>query len=118
MKIEINKTNKKTKRMYITHVRKFLRYNYTKPQISIKKSLVAAENMVCSAIMKEENIDWSGITNFTIKLRRDYPEFIADAQQYIGETIEVDVPVDMTPREYRIWFCTLTFDGERYQGCD
>ena len=52
----------------------------------------------------EENIDWSGITNFTIKLRRDYPEFIADAQQYNGETIEVDVPVDMTPGNIEFGF--------------
>lgn len=113
MDIEINKIDRKTKRMYITNVRKFLCYNYTKPQISIKKSLTAAENMVCSAIMKEENIDWAGITHFTSKLRRDYPEFVEKAQEYIGETIEVDVPTDMTPREYRIWYCTLTFDGTR-----
>lgn len=118
MNMKQKQIDKKTKRMYVTHVSKYLRYNYTKPCVSIKKSLIAAENMICSAIMKEEKIDWAGITHFTSKLRRDYPEFIVDAQQYIGETIEVEVPMDMTPREYRAWFCTVSCNEDLYEEGD
>jgi len=113
MNIEINKQTQKTRRMYVTYVRKFLCYNYTKPCISISKSIVSAENMVCSAMMEETGIEWTEMTHFTSKLRRDYPEYVENSQQYIGETIEVEVPIDMTPREYRIWFCSVTYDRNR-----
>ena len=84
----------------------------------ITKMSARMENMICSAIMKEEKIDWAGITHFTSKLRRDYPEFIVDAQQYIGETIEVEVPMDMSPREYRAWFCTVSCNEDLYEEGD
>ena len=118
MDMKQKQIDKKTKRMYVTHVSKYLRYNYTKPCVSIKKSLIAAENMICSAIMKEEKIDWAGKTHFSSKLRRDYPEFIVDAQQYIGETIEVEVPMDMTPRVYRAWFCTVSCNDDLFEESD
>jgi hypothetical protein len=116
MNLEIKNETNKTRRMYVTHVSKFLYYNYTKPCISIEKSIIAAENMICSAVMEEEGKDWTSITHFTSTLRRDYPESVKKAQQHIGETIEVEVPIKLTPREYRIWFCSATCDESITEG--
>jgi len=99
-----------TRKMYMTSISKYLCYPYSNLYASIKKSIISAENMICSAMLTEANIDWSGLTHFTKDLRRDYPEYVEKAQQYIGETIEVDVPIDVPAKEYRIWYCTVTYD--------
>jgi hypothetical protein len=110
MKIKRINQAENSRTMYMTSISKYLRYPYSNPSSSIEKSIISAENMICSALLNEANIDWSGLTYFTQDLRRYYPEFVEKAQQYIGETIEVDVPIDVTAKQYRIWFCSVTYD--------
>ena len=110
MKIKRINQAENCRTMYITSISKYLCYPYSKPSASIKKSIISAENMICSAILNEANICWSGWSHFTKDLRQHHPELVEKAQQYIGETIEVDVPIDVTARQYRIWFCSVTYD--------
>ena len=76
------------------------------PEASIR----AAENMVCSRLLDDKNIP-RNFDNFSIKIRTSFPEMILEAKQYIGETREIEVPQNMTPKEFQRRFHTVVTDS-------
>jgi hypothetical protein len=93
-----------TKTWYIAPTALSLRWSHTQPRRTEEKAHYAAENQVCAKLLED-----MGITrpeqNYARWLRAEHADVVVDAQMYIGETISVEVPEDMTPKEFRRWFC-------------
>ena len=92
---------------YITQV--YLGYwPITRPKRTVDKSLIAAQNQVCRALMEERGVTPPS-SGFRSWMFREYGwELIDEARKYIGVTIEVTLG-DQKPREFREKFCTPSF---------
>jgi hypothetical protein len=97
---------------YITQV--YLGYwPITRPKRTVDKSLIAAENQVCRALMEERGVTPppSGFRSWMI---REYGwELIDEARKYIGVTTEVTL-VGQKPREFRRDYCTPKLEDEKW----
>lgn len=97
---------------YITQV--YLGYwPITRPKRTVDKSLIAAENQVCRALMEERGVTPppSGFRSWMI---REYGwELIDEAREYIGVTTEVTL-VGQKPREFRRDYCTPKLEDEKW----
>ena len=93
---------------YITHVSMGF-WPITRPKRSKEKSVYAAQNQVCLALLAERGITPPPYTNFRTWLFKEYGYALMDeARQYIGVTIEVN-PGGQKPREFRKKYCTPSF---------
>jgi hypothetical protein len=105
---------------YITHVSNTLGdiWQWTKPCKSPQEAAISAENMVSARIMDDRNIK-RNFENFTSRLRTIYPEIVEDAQQFIGETREIVLPEDMTPKQFQKEFHIVQYQpGYEEEGSD
>ena len=97
---------------YITHV--YLGYwPITRPKRTVDKSLIAAQNQVCRALMEARGVTppSSGFRSWMFK---EYGwELIDEAREYIGVTTEVELEGKM-PREFRRAYCTPRPDDEKW----
>ena len=97
---------------YITQV--YLGYwPITRPKRTVDKSLIAAENQVCRALMEERGVTPppSGFRSWMI---REYGwELIDEARKYIGGTTEGTL-VGQKPREFRRDYCTPKLEDEKW----
>ena len=86
-------------------------WQWTRPCRSPQKSIIAAENMVSSRLLKERKINCD-FKPFGHLLRSQYPEIVEEAQQYIGETREVILPEGTKPKQFQEKFHSVQFDSE------
>ena len=94
---------------YITHVSLGF-WPITRPKRSKEKSLHAAQNQVCMALLANMGVTPPPNTNFRTWLFKEYGYALMDeARQYIGVTIEVN-PGAQKPREFRKKYCIPSFD--------
>jgi len=103
-----------TSTRFITFVAHSLQWEWTKPCRTEAASHKAAENMVSARLMKDRGI-LPPSQNFGIRLRNEYPDIVKDSHQYIGETREIELPDDKTPKEFQRWFCTLQIDSDSHR---
>ena len=87
------------------------KWQWTKPCNTPQASTYAAENMVSARLMEDREIR-RDFDNFGTKLRTMYPEIVEEAQQYIGETREVILPENITPKQFQKEFHTIQIDLE------
>ena len=97
---------------YITHV--YLGYwPITRPKRTVDKSLIAAQNQVCRALMEERGVTPPS-SGFRSWMFREYGwELIDEARKYIGVTTEVTL-VGQKPREFRRDYCTPKLEDEKW----
>ena len=88
------------------------KWQWTKPCNTPRASTYAAENMVSARLMEDREIR-RDFDNFGTRLRNMHPEIVEEAQQYIGETREVILPENMTPKQFQKEFHTIQFDSEQ-----
>ena len=93
---------------YITHV--YLGYwPITRPKRSKEKSVYAAQNQVCMALLADRGVTPPPNTKFRTWLFKEYGFALLDeARQYIGVTTEVNLG-GQKPREFRKKYCTPSF---------
>jgi hypothetical protein len=98
----------KTKTMYVTET-EGTRFAETRPKNKAKYAEKSARNSVALGELKRIGVTegWPEGT-FETWWMREYPELIDPVEARVGVTKQVEVPVGMTPREYRI----LKFDSE------
>jgi len=96
---------------YVTFVSHSLQWEWTKPCRTEEDSIISAVNMICARIMDERGIQRPS-PNYSFLLRKNHPEIVLEAYQYIGETRPVEMPENMTPKQFQRWFCTLQIDSE------
>ena len=101
----------RTTTRYITYVSKSLHWVWTKPRGNPLASFESAENMVCAKLMEEKGIE-RNFPNFGKVLRKEFPEIVAEAQQYIGETREVELLDGEKPSEFQRRFHEVQFEPE------
>ena len=97
---------------YITYV-SLGYWPVTRPKRTADKSIIAAQNQVCRALLKEKGVTppSSGFRSWMFK---EYGwELIDEAREYIGVTIEVELEGKM-PREFRRDYCTPRTDDEKW----
>ena len=51
-------------------------------------------------------------SDFGNTLRKEYPEIVAEAQQYIGETRQVELLNEETPSQFQVRFHEVQFTPE------
>ena len=94
---------------YITHVSRGF-WPITRPKRTKEKSVYAAENQVCMALLADMGVTPPTQMNFRTWLFKEYGYTLMDeARQYIGVTTEVDLGAQK-PREFRKKYCTPSFD--------
>ena len=94
---------------YITHVSLGF-WPITRPKRTKEKSVYAAENQVCMALLADMGVTPPPQMNFRTWLFKEYGYALMDeARQHIGATIEVNLR-DQKPREFRRKYCTPSFD--------
>ena len=80
----------------------------TRPKRTVDKSIIAAQNQVCRALLGNRGITPPS-SNFRDWVFREFGwELIDEARQYIGVTTEVTLD-DQKPREFREKYCTPSF---------
>ena len=97
---------------YITHV-SLGYWPVTRPKRTVDKSLIAAQNQVCRALLKGKGVTppSSGFRSWMFK---EYGwGLIEEAREYIGVTTEVELEGKM-PREFRRAYCTPRPDDEKW----
>ena len=94
---------------YITHVSLGF-WPITRPKRTKEKSVYAAQNQVCMALLADRGVVPPSQMNFRTWLFKEYGYTLMDeARQYIGVTTEVDLGAQK-PREFRKKYCTPSFD--------
>ena len=103
----------RTRTRYITYVSHTLgnRWQWTRPDRTPEKSLWRAVNMVGARLLEDMGLP-RNFSDFGRTLRREYPEIIEEAQQYIGETREVEFLGDETPKQFRRRFHEVQYTPE------
>tara|TARA_B100000424_G_scaffold24712_1_gene17399 strand:- start:623 stop:958 length:336 start_codon:yes stop_codon:yes gene_type:complete len=98
---------------YITNV--YLGYwPITRPKRSKEKSVYAAQNQVCMALLADRGVTPPPNTKFRTWLFKEHGYALLDeARQYIGVTTEVELEGKM-PREFRRAYCTPRPDDEKW----
>ena len=91
-----------TRTRYITYVSHTLgdRWQWTAPKGTPTKSVNAAVNMFAARRLEDLGID-RHFPYFGKTLRLKFPEIVEEAQQYIGETREIELPEGMKPKEFQ-----------------
>ena len=102
-----------TRTYFMTAVSHSLVWAFAIPKRSMDEANYAAENAVTARLLKDLGIE-SPKKHYGAWVRAKHPELILEAQQYIGDTREVEIPDRMTPKEYRRWYCR----GDRGDGWD
>ena len=93
---------------YITHVSLGF-WPITRPKRTKEKSVYAAQNQVCMALLADRGVIPPPQMNFRTWLFKEYGYTLMDeARQYIGVTTEVNLGAQK-PREFREKFCTPSF---------
>ena len=111
-------THTHTRTRYITYVSHTLgdRWQWTAPKGTPAKSVNAAVNMFGARRLEDLGID-RNFPDFGKTLRLKFPEIVEEAQQYIGETREIELPEGMKPKEFQRAFhevqCTSEFKEEK-----
>ena len=94
---------------YITHVSIGF-WPITRPKRTKEKSVYAAQNQVCMALLADRGVTPPPQMNFRTWLFKEYGYTLMDeARQYIGVTTEVNLGAQK-PREFRKKYCTPSFD--------
>ena len=94
---------------YITHVT-LGHWPITRPKRSKEKSVYAAQNQVCKALLSDRGVAPPPNTNFRTWLFKEYGyALMEEAREYIGVTTEVELG-HQKPREFRKKYCTPSFD--------
>ena len=98
---------------YVTYVSLSLgnKWQWTKPRGTPLASFRAAENMVCARLLEDKKMK-RNFSDFGNTLRKEYPEIVAEAQQYIGETREVELLNEETPSQFQVRFHEVQFVPE------
>jgi len=102
-----------TRTYFMTAVSHSLVWAFATPKRSIAGAEYAAENAVTARLLNDLGIE-SPKKHYGAWVRAKHPELILEAQQYIGDTREVEIPDRMSAMEYRRWYCR----GERSDGWD
>ncbi len=107
-----------TRTMYMTFTRINLIYPWTRPRACAWKSTYSGINQIAAKLLEMKKIVAPSGKKFGIWVRREYPEIVVEAREYLGETREVEVPLDTSPREYREQFCTVQCNPEAINRTD
>jgi hypothetical protein len=101
---------------FVTHVTHTLgdKWQWTKPRKTPRESFEAAENMVSARLMEDRSIK-RNFENFAVKLRVLFPEIIEEAQAFIGETREVILPENITPKQFQQEFHKIQYHPDYHQ---
>ena len=98
---------------YITHVSLGF-WPITRPKRTKEKSVYAAQNQVCMALLADRGVTPPPQMNFRTWLFKEYGYTLMDeARQYIGVTTEVNLGAQK-PREFRKKYCTPSFDLQNW----
>ena len=102
-----------SERYYITYVSIGF-WPITRPKRSKEKSIFAAQNQACMALLKHKGVTPPPQMNFRTWLFKEYGYALMDeAKQYIGVTTEVTIG-SQKPREFRKKYCTPSFDLDNW----
>ena len=97
---------------YITHV-SLGYWPITRPKRTVDKSLIAAQNQVCRALMEERGVTPPS-SGFRAWMFREYGwDLIDEARKYIGVTTEIEID-GQTPREFRREYCTPKIEDDNW----
>tara|TARA_B100001113_G_scaffold148174_1_gene121545 strand:- start:2654 stop:3013 length:360 start_codon:yes stop_codon:yes gene_type:complete len=99
--------------MYITFVSKSLGdvWQWTKPCKTPKQAHIAAENMVSARLLEDRNIP-RNFDNYSVNLRKLFPNIILESQEFIGETREVLLPEHKSPKQFQREFHTVQYSPD------
>ena len=102
-----------SKVMYITHVAKSLGdiWQWTKPCKTPKQAQIAAENMVSARLLEDRNIP-RNFENYSVNLRKLFPNIVQEAQEFIGETREILLPEHKSPKQFQREFHTVQYSPD------
>ena len=99
--------------MYITYVTKSLGdvWQWTKPCKTPNQAHIAAENMVSARLLEDRNIP-RNFDNYSVNLRKLFPNIILESQEFIGETREVLLPEHKSPKQFQREFHTVQYSPD------
>tara|TARA_Y100001980_G_C14531610_1_gene307632 strand:- start:213 stop:545 length:333 start_codon:yes stop_codon:yes gene_type:complete len=99
--------------MYITYISKSLGdiWQWTKPCKTPKQAQIAAENMVSARLLEDRNIP-RDFENYSVNLRKFFPNIVREAKEFIGETREILLPESQTPKQFQREFHTIQYSPD------
>ena len=96
-----------TRRIYMVY------NSLTTPSFSVPKptpngALKAAENQISSELLRIQGVTPNfKIGTFGEWIRTEYPHVVQQSYNYMGEIRKVEVPIDITAKSYRKWYCQV-----------
>ncbi len=98
-----SRTNSESKMRFITYTSNTF-WPITRPRATEQASIISAQNQIASSMLSAMGVTLP-VEDFRTGLERNYPFVLAATAEFIGPTIPVMVPADMTPRQFRKQFC-------------
>ena len=83
---------------------------FTRPRATPAKAIESAVNQVSSAILGRLGIVPPSEGSFSIWLRTNHPDIVAESHDFIGEVRQVTLSDDETPRQFRNRFCNISLN--------